>query len=251
MNDKTLPELMTDGLQRYETRTGHAFGPARAALFDMDGVLFDSMPSHAKAWMKMCREAGIDAREDEFYLYEGRTGASTINILFRRNFGREASEDEIKRLYRIKTDNFRVMPAVPVMHGATDALRACREAGIPSLLVTGSGQYSLMERLDREFPGDFPPGRRVTGRDVTHGKPSPEPYILGRTKAGPDIEPWQTVAVDNAPLGVTSAVASGAFTIGVLTGPMPPGTLLDLGADIELPSMEDCARALRLLFPVK
>lgn len=51
----------------YQARTGHAPGHLRAVLFDMDGVLYDSMPNHAKAWKMMCDEAGIDADEDEFF----------------------------------------------------------------------------------------------------------------------------------------------------------------------------------------
>ena len=42
-----------------------------AALIDMDGVLYDSMPRHAQAWHKMMSEIGIQTDPDEFYLYEG------------------------------------------------------------------------------------------------------------------------------------------------------------------------------------
>ena len=47
--------------------------PARA-------VLYDSMPGHARAWMEMCRREGLHAEYDEFFGYEGRTGASTISL---------------------------------------------------------------------------------------------------------------------------------------------------------------------------
>lgn len=77
-----------------------------AALIDMDGVLYDSMPMHARAWQKMASAHGIDSEFDEFFAYEGMTGLATINVLFQRAFGRDATPDEAKALYREKSDNF-------------------------------------------------------------------------------------------------------------------------------------------------
>ncbi|MDE6310878.1 MAG: HAD hydrolase-like protein [Muribaculaceae bacterium] len=248
----TEPDKHTiaEAIERYRRRTGKLPQPPRAVLFDMDGVLFNSMPGHAAAWKRMCDENGIPASEEEFFAYEGRTGASTINILFRRTYGREASTEEIEKLYARKSELFRKMPPVDTMAGAREALDLCRTEGIPSVLVTGSGQSSLLKRLDAEFPEAFPSGRRVTAADVSHGKPDPEPFIKGREKAGAGIVPEAVVAVDNAPLGVRSASESGAFTIGVNTGPIPHGALLEAGADIELKSMEECTNLLRELFHI-
>ena len=82
-----------------------SFAPV-AALIDMDGTLYDSMPLHARAWHRLMTEQGIDCTLEEFYMYEGRTGVSTINLLFQRAFGRELSEEEALELYRMKTVYF-------------------------------------------------------------------------------------------------------------------------------------------------
>ena len=50
----------------------------RAVLFDMDGVLFDSMPYHASAWSQVMQEAGYNFTPHDVYMNEGRTGSSTI-----------------------------------------------------------------------------------------------------------------------------------------------------------------------------
>lgn len=236
-----------DALSRYRERTGRNVLRPRAALFDMDGVLYDSMPGHARAWMMMCRENGIEANEDEFYLYEGRTGASTLQILFQRNYNRDVTSEEVERLYGRKTYFFREFGLAPIMPGAKKAIDLCLSIGIPTVLVTGSGQASLLERLEKDYPLAFPPERRVTAHDVAQGKPHPEPFLKGRVKAGPDILPEETIAIDNAPMGVRSASASGAFTIGVRTGPIPAGQLLAHGADIELSSMRECSKVIELL----
>ena len=53
----------------------------KATLFDMDGVLFDSMKNHATAWNKAMKLYNMTLTEEEAYMHEGRTGASTINIV--------------------------------------------------------------------------------------------------------------------------------------------------------------------------
>ena len=66
-----------------------------AALIDMDGTLYDSMGHHADAWMKMVSGLGINMPRDEFFRYEGRTGASTINIIFNKAYGRDATQENV------------------------------------------------------------------------------------------------------------------------------------------------------------
>lgn len=220
-------------------------GKIRAVLFDMDGILYDSMPGHAKAWMAMCAETGLKAREEEFFEYEGRTGAATIDILIRRQYGRPATDDEARALYAIKSRYFAASGTRPIMPGAREAVMAVMAAGAVPVLVTGSGQASLLERLEHDFPGAFPPGRRVTAHDVIHGKPHPEPFLRGLEKAGVSV--GEAIAVDNAPLGVQSASAAGIYTLGVITGPLADGSLLAAGADEELRGMEQCHRRLTQL----
>ena len=113
------------------------------------------------------------------------------------------------------------------------------------MLVTGSGQHSLIDRLASDVPGAFPEGRRVTSRDVSHGKPHPEPFFRGMELA--DALPENSIAVDNAPMGVVAAAASGAFTVGVTTGPVPSRALYEAGADIVYDSMPEMASRLPLL----
>lgn len=214
----------------------------RAALIDMDGTLYDSMPNHTAAWYRMMTEAGLKCTPEEFYLYEGRTGASTINTLFLREFGREATGDEIETLYRRKTEYFRELPAVKPMSGASEMLEVLKEAGIQRVLVTGSGQASLIDRISADFPGIFQADKLVTSRNVIHGKPHPEPFIKGMQLAR--VSPSQAIVIENAPLGVEAGDRSGAFTIGVTTGPIPREVMLEAGAAIVFPSMPEFARAL-------
>lgn len=216
-----------------------------AALIDMDGTLYDSMPNHTAAWYRMISELGIKANRDEFYLYEGRTGASTINLIFNRAYNRDATADEIEQLYQRKTKYFAELPPVKPMPGAREMVEILTNVGIKRVLVTGSGQSSLINRLDNDYPGAFLPSMRVTSRDVTHGKPHPEPFIRAMQIAG--VRPSQSIVIENAPLGVEAGDKAGAFTIGITTGPIPRKALEDAGAAIVFDSMKEFADALPVL----
>lgn len=214
----------------------------RAALVDMDGTLYDSMPSHARAWQALMREVGVEIPLTEMFRHEGRTGAATIDLIFRRLKGRPATREEMTGLYRRKTELFAAMPPVPVMPGAQRMIRTLMDAGLKIVLVTGSGQSSLLDRLENDFPHAFPPDMRITSRNVTHGKPHPEPYLRAMDLAS--VTPDRCIVVENAPLGVEAGHRSGAFTVGVNTGPLDPRELLDAGADMVFDSMPLFADAL-------
>ena len=210
--------------------------PLRAVLFDMDGVLYNSMPYHAKAWHRAMAQFGYDLPEDEVYMHEGRTGASTVNLVSMRQCGVEETEERIQEIYKVKSDLFNEYPPAEPMPGALDLLRQLKEQGLMILIVTGSGQRSLLDKLNHHYPDIFRRELMVTAFDVKHGKPHPEPYLMGMQKGG--LTPEECVVVENAPLGVRAAKAAGIFTIAVNTGPLPDAALLDEGADVLFPSMQ-------------
>ena len=208
----------------------------KAVLFDMDGVLFDSMPNHAIAWSQTLMEEGLTFTEEEAYLHEGRTGSGTIDIVFNREFNRNATPEEIDRIYKKKTNLFESSPESQVMSGSLELLEQIRNNGLNRILVTGSGQHALLSKLNQFFPGHFSTSRMVTANDVVKGKPDPEPYLQGLYKA--KVEASNAIVVENAPLGVEAAKAAGIFTIAVNTGKLEDHYLLDAGADLIFNGMQ-------------
>ncbi len=218
----------------------HGYGadrPLQAVLFDMDGVLFNSMPNHATSWVEATRRHGLTMTEHDVYLNEGRTGSGTINALALSQWGRKATEEECQTIYQTKSDVFNTLPTPSPMPGAREVLEDLTAQGVLCLIVTGSGQVSLMQRLDKAFPGIFTRERMVTAFDVKRGKPDPEPYLMGLQKAGTS----NAVVVENAPLGVRASRASDIFTIAVNTGPLANEILTNAGANLVLPSMQTLA----------
>lgn len=222
--------MVEKALQTYLSKAPFDRFDLNAVLFDMDGVLFDSMPRHAYAWCTTLHELGLAFTEEECYLHEGRTGSGTINIVFQRTYGREATEEEVQRIYARKTALFESQSEAPIMPGALELLNQVKAAGLQRVLVTGSGQEALLTRLNRHFPGQFDVDKMVTAYDVKRGKPDPEPFLMGLHKAG--AAPHQAIVVENAPLGIQAAKAAGVFTIAVNTGLLKDSHLWEAGADL-------------------
>lgn len=230
-------ENLESAIQEYLARNGYRKIDLKAVLFDMDGVLYDSMRNHTRAWYKAICEQGIDCDLNEFYLYEGRTGASTIDLLFNRAFNRLASDDEKEKIYALKAKYFNELPVPQPMPGAATLLNQVLEAGLIPVLVTGSGQTSLLDKLNRDYPGIFDERYMVTAFDVQFGKPHPEPYLMGLEKSG--VVANEAFVVENAPMGVKSAYTAGIFTVAVQTGPIAAEILEQAGAGIQFGSVAE------------
>jgi HAD superfamily hydrolase (TIGR01509 family) len=209
----------------------------KAILFDMDGVLMDSMKFHAKAWVESMKKSGFEFSITEAYMNEGSTGHATINRVFIREKGREATEEEKKRIYKLKSEFFDACGKAERMPYALELLQKIKAHNTEVLVVTGSGQPSLLDGLNSHFPNIFQKEKMITAFDVKHGKPHPEPYLMALEKA--NVHPWEAVVVENAPMGVESSKAAGIFTIAVNTGPLDPSVLSDKGADIVLSGIEE------------
>lgn len=248
IQDRELAEEAKEALARYLARTGWKKFHLKAALIDMDGVLYDSMKYHTLAWVKMMTEMGVPCTREEFYAYEGMTGTATIALLLKRAFGKVLSDEELREKYKIKTNYFKLDGKKELMPGADRMLKSLMDADIDRVLVTGSAQSTLLGSLDGDYPGAFTPEKRVTALDVKHGKPDPEPYLKGQLKAG--AKPWECMVIENAPLGVQSGVASGSFTVAVTTGPIEREKFVEAGADMIFDSMPEFADVLPQLIDI-
>lgn len=228
-------------IQTYLSQFGFRGLLPKVVLFDMDGVLFNSMPIHAQSWSGVCTEYGLDMSPEEAYMHEGRTGEATINILTKKYWNRKATPQEIQDIYAAKCRSFNEFPEAERMPGAEQVLQKVKESGLEIYVVTGSGQQSLLQRLQTNFPDYFSPERLISSKDVKHGKPHPEPYLMALERAG--VQPWEALVVENAPLGVEAAVAAKVFTVAVNTGPLADEILLEKGAHLLFDSMNTFANA--------
>lgn len=225
-----------ESLDRYLQLQGLVALQLRAVLFDMDGVLFDSMPFHAEAWSQVMQEAGFDFSREDVYMNEGRTGADTINTASIAQFGHPSTPEQIEALCKAKCDIFATYPPTPRMKGALELVQKVKACGLMPMIVTGSGTPTLLDRIQSNFPTLFNEKHIVTSFNVKRGKPHPDPYLLALEKGG--LAPNEAIVIENAPLGVTAGVAAGLFTIAANTGPLKDNILSDAGASLVFPSIQ-------------
>ena len=208
----------------------------KAVFFDQDGVLFNSMPYHAQSWELAMNENGLPFTKNQTYRNEGRTGASVINEAHRLVHGTDAPQEVIEAVYSAKSAHFNRLTGghLPeLIPGIRDVLQFLHEKGVQCWVVTGSGQRSLLENLNKTFPGIFT--GIISAYDVTHGKPDPEPYLKAWERSG--FPKSECAVVENAPLGIRAGKAAGLYTFAVNTGILPDSELAAEGADVVLPDM--------------
>lgn len=232
-----LLRMYTKEINNYLQKFGFSKFIPKAVLFDMDGVLYDSMPNHAYSWHNSMASFGIEMSEADAYAHEGMRGVETIKKIVKEQRGIEISDEESQRMYAEKSRIFATRPEAKIMEGVIDLQRKIKSFGMKIVVVTGSGQHSLLEKLTHDFSGLIEPGMIVSSFDVTRGKPHPMPYLKGMEKAG--VEPWEAIVVENAPLGVRAAVAAKIFTVAVNSGPLPNEMLAAEGANIIFDKMTD------------
>lgn len=192
----------------------------KAYFFDMDGVLFDSMPHHAIAWEEVMKEHDLPFTAYDCYLNEGRTGESVIREAMWKARNRDATPDEIKQIYTEKSNRFNLLAqqagGTVVIDGVAEVLRYVQSTGSQIWVVTGSGMRSLLDNLNKALPPVFQRDRMITAFDVTHGKPDPEPYLKAWERSG--LKKEQCFVIENAPLGIRAGKAAGLTVYAVNTG---------------------------------
>lgn len=231
-------EELAAAIQQYLKKHGFGAWCPKAVLFDMDGVLYDSMSNHAIAWQEAMAQFGITMTAHDAYMTEGQRGTDTIRQMVKQQRGIDISQDEAQRIYDEKSRRFHAMKEAPLMPGITDVMEQITAAGRHIGVVTGSGQRPLLARLRRDFSTFVSPDHIVTAYNVTRGKPEPDPYLAGLHMMG-DLQPWEAIVVENAPLGIRAGVAAQIFTIAVNTGPLPDSLLAEAGANLIFKSMDE------------
>lgn len=213
----------------------------------MDGVLYDSMPNHAIAWVRAMESYNIRFTESDSYATEGARGVETIKRFVKEQHGRDITEEEAQSMYDEKGRIFATLPVAQMMPGAKEVMQKLKAKGMHIGIVTGSAQRPLIARVQEDYGEFVSPTHIITAYDVKHGKPAPDPYLMGMQKMsdvlGRAALPEETIVIENAPLGVRSGKAAGAYVIAANTGPLPDSILAEAGADIIYPSMQAVAEA--------
>jgi beta-phosphoglucomutase len=205
--------------------------PARAAVFDMDGVLIDSGAHHRDAWREMFREAGVTPPPEFWRLTIGRPADEAVALLVNG-----VDRAEARRLAEVKREHYTRLArrgTMPVA-GIPAFVGALARASVPRAVATSATRRDL----DRVLVAL---GLRqhfevvVTADDVRWGKPNPEVYL--KAAAGLGVDPSACVVFEDAVVGVQAARAAGMRVIGV-TSAHTTDELVRAGAERAVPDFE-------------
>ena len=198
----------------HQSATSEHLSPAvdtlpAAVFWDMDGTLVDTEPYWITAEHAIVEEAGGVWTDEYAHQLVGN------DLLVSAEFIRDNSPVSLEPVEIIEELLKRVIAQVsehvPWRPGAVELLTALQEAGVPNALVTMSWR-SLADSVVSALPeGTFM--AVITGDEVEHGKPHPEPYLAAARALG--VEVGDCVAIEDSPTGVRSAVAAGVPTLAV------------------------------------
>lgn len=188
--------------------------PARALIFDMDGLLVDSEGLAAEAMDRLLDEYQL-ARNPE--VHEKLLGRRLVEalVIVRDGYALDTDVDVlIARYSELRIDALR--GSVKAMAGAREIIARARLAGLPIGLATSGMRVHVDISLgETGLAGLF--DAETTGDEVTRGKPAPDLFLLSAERLG--IDPMDVVVLEDAPLGVEAARAAGMRAVAVLGHP--------------------------------
>ncbi|MCK9572474.1 MAG: HAD family phosphatase [Candidatus Omnitrophica bacterium] len=184
----------------------------KAVIFDMDGVIVDSMPYHFIAWYEALRPFGVRVSCFEVYAQEGERWEKTLRGLLKRGRIRPTRKI-LNRIFALRQKIFRKNFKRFIFQGADQLLEQIKRRNILLGLVTGSPLNEVENILPKRIKGYFQV--IVAGNQVKKGKPHPEPYL--KAAQALNLNPQECVVIENAPFGITSAKKAGMFCIAVST----------------------------------
>jgi beta-phosphoglucomutase len=178
-------------------------------IFDLDGVLVDSMPAHYKAWEIAFKEvANMNVDERLIYLLEGMRGSELVKTIFEQKGFSNYSLVE-----KVNSQKNEIFKTISNIDSYDETKELVASLGCSKAVVSGSAKEDVETIIDRSFGKELF-DRIITADDIEKGKPDPSSFLVALRKM--NLKSSQTMVVENAPLGVQAANNAGIKCIVVL-----------------------------------
>jgi beta-phosphoglucomutase len=184
----------------------------QAVLFDLDGIIVDTLHYHYLAWNYMFEKRGGVISEQTILLHEGRNSLEVLPILM-EEAGISIPEAEHTQFIEEKRVYYRSIVQVQQYPQAFDVIDKLRNSGLKVALVTACALKNMQHSLDSAQQAHF--DFIITGDEVPRAKPFPDPYLTAARQL--KTEPKHCIVVENAPLGIEAARNAGMYCIAIET----------------------------------
>ena len=205
-------------------------------VLDVDGTLVDSVYAHVWSWREAFRRHGLDVPAWRIHRAIGMGGdrlvTAVTNAAVERTVGDQVRAAQ-KEVYRNLADHLVPTP------GAEDLLSGCKQHGL-KVAVASSGSREDTEAAIVLLEGRHHIDVIVTGDDTDATKPDTEPV----QRALDRIEGETALVVGDATWDMESARRAGHAAVGLLTGGVGRGELLEAGAALVFEDPAELAEAL-------
>lgn len=180
----------------------------KAALFDLDGVIFDTEPQYTVFWGSQCRQY-----HPEHPGLEHEIKGSTLDQIFDRWWAGPLESERAAVTRRL--DEFEAQMSYDYIDGLQDFLADLRRHSIKTAIVTSSNRQKMdsVYRSRPELPFVF--DAILTSEDFTESKPSPQCYLRAANRLG--VEPGECVVFEDSFNGLRSGRSAGMYVVGLAT----------------------------------
>jgi len=181
-------------------------GDFEAYIFDCDGTLADTMPTHYKAWMAALGEHGADFPEAMFYELGGVPTARIVEILNERhglNMPVDATVAHKESLFLEMSSEIAAIEPVVAL--------ARRYHGHKPLGVASGGHRRIVMNTLRALGIAELFQAIVCSEDYQRGKPSPDPFLEAALRL--DVAPERCLVFEDTATGIAAATAAGMQSV--------------------------------------
>lgn len=195
----------------------------KGAIFDQDGLLFDTEVIFEKCWVKVGEELGLDVSLDFVHRLCG-CGKKELSDIISGEFPGVDSDDMVERVHRLAAEAQLAMKPV-LKPGVREILSFCRSRGVRTAVASSSMRHLVDHNLAASgLSGLF--DAVVTGRDVKNGKPAPDIFLLAAERIG--VSPAECVVFEDAFSGIRAAHSAGCRPVLIPDRSAPTAEILSI-----------------------
>lgn len=184
----------------------------KAILFDMDGVIVDTLHFHFLAWDKMFSDRGGRVSEHTVLLHEGRNSREILPILMKET-NIYIPESEWDDFIDKKREYYRSIVELKYFPNVFETIQELKNRGLKTALVTASAKKNMEKAIPEDKRNLF--DVILTAENFRKAKPNPDPYLEAQKKLS--VSPTECMVVENAPLGIEAAKNAGMICVAVET----------------------------------